>query len=152
VSKRRGKKGRSQVENYARDPLQLRWGKNEWRCLVVCMLLNQTTRVQVEPMVERFFELWPTPEALAEADIERLRDELKPLGFSSQRSQRLVDMSFDYIQNGYRSGLPMDTIDVLQLPGCGFYAADAHCLFIRGEVPESKPDDPVLQRYMELTG
>lgn len=113
----------------------------DWRVLVACSLMNMTTGLTMRPYMWRLFAAYPTPEALAAADVEDVRRVIAPLGLSNVRAPRLVEMSRLYLAGGWTT--PMD------LPGCGKYATDSWLIFCRGEVPRIEElRDKELRRYV----
>ena len=54
------------------DLLQERFWPNEWKILVVCLMLNQTSRKQVEPMIQDFFLRYPDPMSILDSRDEDL--------------------------------------------------------------------------------
>ena len=112
-----------------------------WKIMVCCILLNQTTRKQVDKVREELFEKWSTPEIMASADIEELREVIRPLGFYNKRSKTLVRFSKEW----------NDTVlieDPSKLHGIGQYAKDSWTIFVEhGEV--KNPSDHVLKDYVK---
>ena len=121
------------------DLLQERFWPDEWKMLVVCLMLNQTSRKQVEPMIATFFQLFPTPEAVAEGSEEHLRAILKPLGLVNRRIKTLKKFSEEFVTKKWDA--------VIELYGCGKYANDAHRIFIKGEWQDVEPNDHALVDY-----
>jgi len=121
------------------DLLQERFWPDEWKMLVVCLLLNQTARKQVEPMIATFFQLFPNPEAVVEAAEEDLRVILKPLGLVNRRVRTLKTFSEEFVTKRWGN--------VIELYGCGKYADDAHRIFIKGEWQDVDPVDHALVDY-----
>ena len=108
-----------------------------WRILVVCSLLNRTHGRGVRLMVDKIFERWPNPKAMAECDRDELAALIKPLGFSKRRSSQLRQMSIDLGQ-----GLP-----VFACCGCGPYAVASVKIFVQGMTVPT--DDQWLGKYLE---
>jgi len=106
------------------DLLQERYWPDDWKILIVCLLLNQTSRKQVEPMIESFFEKWPDPEAASSADEDEMRDLVRPLGMFNRRVKSIKKMSQQFM-----SGFD----NAIELYGCGKYADDAYRIFMKGE-------------------
>lgn len=133
---------------------QERYRDEPWRLLVVVIMLNQTNGKQVERVHERFFEWWPTPEALWDAPVTQagadeiiaeMADVLRPLGLQNRRALRIWRMTFDYL-----IVRPDPCSDVTSLHGCGRYAQDSWDIFVRGELPTlDAVDDKELRRYVE---
>ena len=71
------------------DLLQERFWPNDWKILVVCLMLNQTSRKQVEPMIHDFFEKVPDAKSIISAEEDDLKILLKPLGLVNRRINTL---------------------------------------------------------------
>lgn len=104
------------------------------------MFLNQTTRKQVDKIRDDFFEMYPDPETAAAADVEKMAEMIKCLGFKNMRSARIIKMSSQYAAGNWK--------DVQQLHGIGKYAKDSWELFENLNF-SVVPDDGVLVRYVE---
>jgi len=111
-----------------------------WRVLVVCLMLNQTSGVQVRRVFPEFFRRYPTPHALIEASIDDVKLLIRPLGFQNRRYERLLRMSRDYIV--------WDRNDVTELHGVGKYAADSYRIFV-DDVIIDDAQDKELKKYTE---
>lgn len=126
--------------------LQVRAGGGDpWRIAVICILLNRTSWLQVEPVLPMLFGRWPSPGALSSAG-PALEDLLRPLGLGVQRSQTLRRFSDDYwrirpdLAVGERSALLLR-----QCHGIGRYAEDAHRLLVLGQ--RLWPEDHALKEW-----
>lgn len=117
--------------------LQLEYRHEPWKLLVCCILLNRTQRKQVDRVVNDLFLDYPTPEALATAREDELRDLLYPLGMSRTRARRLIEFA-----EGWLSGH-----EIVQIPGIGKYALDSYRIFVEGDLTVS-PTDKELRRWM----
>ena len=124
------------------DLLQERFWPNEWKILVVCLMLNQTSRKQVEPMIEAFFEKYPDPDAVLRASESKLFSILKPLGLANKRVLTLKKFSLGYLGGDWNTAK--------DLYGCGKYADDAYRIFIKGDWQEVEPNDHALNFYHEF--
>lgn len=120
-------------ENHAHDP---------WRVLVICMLLNCTTGVQVRRVVEEFFTLCPNAMAATEVAVEDIEKLLRPLGLYNKRSLAIPRLSQEYLGNTWTH--------VTQLHGIGKYAADAYAIFCTGKWDRVHPNDHMLTKYWEF--
>ena len=120
------------------DLLQERYWPNDWKILIVCLMLNQTSRKQVEPMIERFFEKWPTALDAAQADEDEMREVIRSLGMYNRRVKTIKNMSKQYLE-GFNNAK--------DLYGCGKYADDTYRIFMKGEWREVEPNDHALNDY-----
>lgn len=120
------------------DLLQERYWPDDWKILIVCLLLNQTSRKQVEPMIESFFEKWPDPESASNADEDEMRDLVRSLGMFNRRVKSIKKMSQQFM-----SGFD----NAIDLYGCGKYADDTYRIFMKGEWRDVEPNDHALNDY-----
>lgn len=112
---------------------------NAWLVLVSCMMLNCTSRKQVERVLPTFIAKWPTPQSFLGADKENVVEVCKPLGFANRRSDNLLKMTERFIAS------PWD--DPRQLPGIGEYAARCYEMLFMNELGEEAPKDHALVQY-----
>ena len=121
------------------DLLQERFWPDGWKILVVCLLLNQTSRKQVEPIIAEFFEKFPNPEALVGCDEEDLKNLIRPLGLVNRRADTLKRFSEEFVTKKWSKAK--------ELYGCGKYADDTYEIFVTGEWKKVVPDDHALNDY-----
>jgi len=120
------------------DLLQERYWPDDWKILVVCLLLNQTSRKQVEPMIDGFFDRWPDAKSATYADESEMREMVRSLGMFNRRVKTIKRMSQQFL-DGFENAI--------ELYGCGKYANDAYRIFVRGEWKDVKPSDHALNDY-----
>jgi len=114
---------------------------NEWKILVACLLLNLTTRKQVDGVIYELFKKYPTPEALGAAGDIELEEMIKPLGMQKKRSATLRRFSNEYLQKSWKTAS--------DLHGCGKYANDCWRIFCLGEWRSVQPNDHALNKYVD---
>ena len=119
---------------------ELFWDR-PWALLVCCILLNQTSRVQVDSVLSRLLAAWPDAAALASADAESVESILRPLGLHRRRARTLIRFSSEFLKGAWRTPE--------ELPGIGEYAADAHAIFCEGRWREREPRDHALRWYID---
>lgn len=112
---------------------------NEWRVLVACLMLNLTTRKQVDGVIDEFFRRWPDPQSLLGAQASDIEDLIKPLGMWKKRTQTLLRFSREYLAGGWKTAK--------DLHGCGKYADDCWRLFFVGDWQDVDPQDHALNDY-----
>lgn len=125
-------------ERLPRRLLQEIYRKKPWRMMVCCMLLNRTTREQVDRIRGELFRRWPTPERMAEARHEELRDLIRCLGFGNKRAEALRRFSFEWVAGSWT--------EIDELHGIGRYAHDSWRMFVEGD-RTVEPTDHVLGLY-----
>ena len=72
-----------------------------WKILIVCMLHNQTSRVQVDKVYKELFKKYPDAVSMSQASQESVAKIVKPLGLYNRRSNSLIKFSkeFKYSSN-----------------------------------------------------
>lgn len=108
-----------------------------WKVLICCMMLNQTSHIQVRAVLKNgFFEKYPDHMTMAKADPIELAHDIKSLGFYNRRAKAMIRMSQEF-----------NTKDVQDLHGIGKYAHDAYLLFCLGIFRIVEPKDKELIKY-----
>jgi len=102
------------------------------------MMLNQTSRKQVEKVLPEFQRRWPTPEKFLEADPLAVADVCRSLGFATRRTDNMIKMTRHYLG---------DWSDPRDLPGIGEYAARSWEIFCGGVIGDEAPNDHALTVY-----
>jgi methyl-CpG-binding domain protein 4 len=109
-----------------------------WLVLVSCVLLNCTTRKQVQKVMPRFHHDWNSPAKFLLADVDDVQNTIKCLGFGSRRTLRLRDLAQDMLA-GFT--------DPRELRGIGEYSARSYEIFCLGKLGDEEPSDGSLGRY-----
>lgn len=112
---------------------------DEWRILISCLLLNLTTRKQVDKVIDRLFHKYPGPCSMAIAKEDDLYDIIKSLGLANKRVKTLKRFSHEYLTENWNTPK--------QLYGCGKYADDAWRIFCKGDWRDVDPSDHALNKY-----
>ena len=123
--------------------------QDEWKLLVACMMLNCTTRLQVDRVLWRLFLLAPTAAdavrvGSAPEGLEALERIIAPLGLHRKRTNAFVKLSVDVEAQRSKNGGKIKNVSACH--GVGVYAADAHALFVDG-VLAGPPRDHALRWY-----
>ena len=122
--------------------IQEEYWPDEWKILTCCLLLNLTSIKQVRPMIHNFFEKYPTPSSIINAEVEELQQLLKPLGFWRKRTKTLKRFSEEFVGSDWK--MPKD------LFGCGKYANDCWKILCAGQWRETSPGDHALNEYQDF--
>lgn len=112
---------------------------SEWLVLVACIMLNCTTRKQVEKILPEFMRLWPDPMTFLAGDERDVIIVIKSLGFANRRAMMLRRMTEAFVTNSWKHAA--------ELPGVGQYAARAWEIFCRGILGTEPPKDHALVQY-----
>jgi endonuclease III len=121
------------------EPLlqELLW-PDRWKCTMACLMLNQTTRVQVDKVWPTLFAEAPTPKALLDMPIERLQEIIKPLGLWRVRSKRMRQLAEAW-----------GTVPHHKLPGVGIYANQSDRIFFGDDLLLNETvNDGALTKYL----
>jgi len=113
-------------EHYASDP---------WKMLVCCILLNQTSRKQVDGVLDELFGAYPNAGHMASA-TPVLEEYIQPLGLWRRRAQTLPQFSEWWLAHADRPALT-GHMHMMDPPGVGEYARDSWILFVEGPTPEN---------------
>lgn len=98
-----------------------------WRVLLACILLNQTRVEQVRPVLDALLHEWPNAAAMADAPVDEVEEIIAPIGLK-KRGGYITEMSAAYV-----AARPSGWEAVLELPGCGRYAAEAWRMLVEGD-------------------
>jgi A/G-specific adenine glycosylase len=112
------------VDNFRRLPWRSGPGEpraNPYRVWLSEVMLQQTTVATVTPRFERFFERWPTIEALAAASDDDILQEWAGLGYYA-RARNLIACAREV---GRLGAFPSTAAELRQLPGIGAYTSAA---------------------------
>ncbi|KAE8146227.1 DNA glycosylase [Aspergillus avenaceus] len=144
-------------EQLAHDPFRL---------LIATIFLNRTRGGVALPVLFKVFELYPTAEAMAAADIAELISMIHCLGFQNQRAKKCITLAQTWLARPPTKGrryrklhypCPLDGRDVrpdeciddmdtrvawevAHLPGVGAYSLDSWRIFCRDELREEASD------------
>jgi methyl-CpG-binding domain protein 4 len=121
------------------DLIQEHYPGNPYKILVCCLMLNQTTRKQVDKVVDQFFEKYPTAGDLALANPIELEEIIKPLGMYRRRTMTLMRFADEFSNKEWENAK--------ELYGCGKYAQDTYDIFITGRWQQVEPNDHALNVY-----
>lgn len=119
--------------------LQEIYRQDPWKMLVGCILLNQTTRVQVDKIREELFSIWPDALEMGSADPEELARVIKPLGLYNRRARTLIKFSQEWTDKEWQ--------DPIELHGIGKYAQDSWEIFQKNNF-SVQPTDKELLSYL----
>jgi len=111
-----------------------------WKIFVACIFCNLTKRVDAEPYMWKFFDKYPDPKSVADANQNDIQKMIQPLGLSERRSRALIKMSDGYIKDDWK-----DSPEILY--GIGKYASDAYKIFCLGRWRDVEPKDHALNDY-----
>ena len=133
-------------EKNARD-LPWRRDKEPYHVWVSEVMLQQTRAEAVKDYYTRFLEIFPTVQALAEAEEEQLHKAWEGLGYYTRAKN--LQLAAKEICQVYEGIFPSEYSAVRSLPGIGDYTAGAICSICFGQ-PVPAVDGNVLRVVMRL--
>ena len=120
-----------------------------YRTWVSEIMLQQTRVAAVLPYFQRFMEAFPTVEALAQADTERLMKLWEGLGYYSRA--RNLQKAARILTEQYGGRFPETYRELTALPGIGDYTAGAILSIAFGQAVPAV-DGNVLRLAARITG
>lgn len=118
-----------------RDYLFWRNTKNPYYILVSEMMLQKTTVKQVQNVIHKFIERFPTPRDLVNASIREIEELITPLGMQHKRAVRYRKWALIVVEK-FDGQIPDSAEELISLPGIGPYIANSVlCLAFGKEVP-----------------
>lgn len=131
--------------------LQYIYRDDPWKMLCGCIMLNLTTRRQVDRVWDEVFARYPDSLAMSQADEKQLGLMIKSLGMWRKRAHTLIEFSKQWTELTFDLGerLPVpETVGFMH--GIGKYALDSYKIFVLGwAMTPSQVDDKELKRYLE---
>ena len=89
-----------------------------WQLLVATVLSAQTTDENVNKVTPVLFARWPTPEDLAEANLEDIEEVVYSTGFYRQKSKSILSLAVDLVEK-FGGRVPPDLDQMTTLRGVG---------------------------------
>ncbi len=94
-----------------------------WKLLVSVRLAAQCTDARVNEIVPILYEKYPTMEALAAADPDRIEEIVRPCGLGRSKA-RDISACMRMLVTKYQGQVPDDFDELLKLPGVGRKSAN----------------------------
>ena len=152
-------------EKYPSSVCALEYEGEAWKLLVMGRLSAQCTDARVNVVCRELFSLYPTPRALADAQVEDIERVIRPCGLFRTKAVSLKD-ACTKLCDEYGGVLPDDMDTLLTFPGVGrkianlllgdiyhkpAIVADTHCIRICGRLgfyPEELKDPHKVEMIM----
>lgn len=94
-----------------------------WKLLVSVRLAAQCTDARVNIVVEKLYEKFPDMQALAEADVEKIEEIVRPCGLGKSKA-RDISACMKMLCSEYGGKVPDTMEELLKLPGVGRKSAN----------------------------
>ena len=104
-------------EHYPDARTELRWG-DPLQLLVATILSAQSTDVRVNQVTKGLFQKYRTAEDYAAADLERLEQEIHPVGFFRNKARSIKGMARALVEE-HGGEVPRTMPELVALPGVG---------------------------------
>jgi len=143
----------------------LEWQGEPWKLLIMGRLSAQCTDARVNEVCRDLFSHYPSPEAIAKADLADLEAIIRPCGLFRVKAQSTKDACI-LLTTEYGGVLPDTMEELLKFPGVGRkvanlllgdvyqkggVVADTHCIRICGRFgmyPESLKDPLKVEKLL----
>ncbi len=144
----------------------LEWNGEPWKLLIMGRLSAQCTDARVNLVCRELFRDLPTPQAIAEADVETLEGYIRSCGLYHVKAQNTKD-ACTMLMRDYGGVLPDTMEELLKFPGVGRKVAnlllgdifhkggvvtDTHCIRICGRLgmyPETLKEPYRVERILD---
>lgn len=148
-------------EEYGRDFKCYLDHDSAWQLLIATILSAQCTDARVNIVTKDLFVKYPTVEALANADLKELEQDIRSTGFYHNKAKNIIPCCQMLVRE-YNSEIPSDIELLTKLPGVGRKTAnvirgniynipsivvDTHVKRISGKLGVTKETDPVKIEY-----
>lgn len=92
--------------------------ENPFELLVATILSAQCTDKRVNSVTKSLFKKYKTPKDFALADLDELKNIIKPTGFFNNKAINIKNMAIKIVEN-YNGSVPTNMKDLISLPGVG---------------------------------
>jgi len=93
-----------------------------FKVLCLALMLQKTKAELVDRVYRSFVERFPSPEALAKASLEEIKEVIKPIGMYNRRAKRFKEIAAVLLEK-HGGKVPRSEEELLSLPGVGKYSA-----------------------------
>ena len=153
------------AEIYPDSQCALEYGGDPWKLLVMGRLSAPCTDARVNEVSRDLFSRFPNAEKMADGDIEKIEDLVKPCGLYRMKAKNIKDAS-RMLMDDFGGELPSDMDSLLKFPGVGRKIAnlligdifggeaivcDTHCIRICGRFgmyPESEKNPERIEKIL----
>ena len=116
-------------KEYGRDLTCYLNHDDAWQLLVATIMSAQCTDARVNEVTKVLFKRYPTVAALASADLQKLEDIIRSVGFYHNKAKNIIGCS-QALYNRFGGEVPSDIESLTSLPGVGRKTANV----IRGNI------------------
>jgi endonuclease III len=124
--------------------------QNPFQLIVATILSAQCTDERVNMVTPQLFEEFPTPQALAEADLTRIEELIQSTGFFRSKAKNLQGMARALVER-HEGELPRSLEELTAMPGVGRKTANV-VLGTAFGIPSGVVVDTHVKRITNLLG
>jgi endonuclease-3 len=124
-------------------------GEDPFRILIGTILSHRTRDENTSRATERLFQVYSSPEELANADERRVRNLIKPAGFYNVKAKNIITVA-KQVQTIFRGRVPDNIDDLLKLKSVG--RKTANCVLVYGFGIPAIPVDTHVHRISNRLG
>ncbi len=121
-----------------------------FQLLLATVLSAQATDVSVNKITPSLFRRWPTPEALAQADVAEVEQALSQIGMFRQKAKNITRLARQLVDE-HASEVPKVLAELVTLPGVGRKTANV-VLGVAFGLAEGVVVDTHVQRLAQRLG
>lgn len=110
-----------------------------WKLLLGTIFLNKTCAKLAIPVMWKFLELYPSPQAVCNSKVHDISNLLRPLGLHCLRAKTIIKFTKEYLYKDWQYPI--------ELHGIGKYGNDSYRIFCVNEWKHVKPRDHKLNLY-----
>lgn len=110
-----------------------------WKLLIATIFLNRTQGNAAIPLLWKFLNKWPNPDAARRGEPHAMAKVLQPLGLHEKRAGTIRRFSNEYLTKNWKYPI--------ELYGIGKYGNDSYRIFCVNEWKMVKPQDHKLNLY-----
>jgi len=105
-----------------------RYTDDPYKILIAEILLRRTTSTQVNSVYEKFMEKYYEPLSIINIPLDKLENDLKPLGIYHIKAVQLKQMA-NILLSKHKNSVPNSEKELLELPGVNKYISNAVLCF-----------------------
>ena len=122
---------------------------NPYELLIAVVLSAQTTDKHVNLITRVLFEKYPNVLELSKANIDDIKQIIKPLGLYENKSKNILNLSKEIVER-FNCAIPSSFEDLISLPGVG--RKTAQVVLAMGFNIEALPVDTHVERVSKRLG
>ncbi len=123
--------------------------RNPYQVLIRTILSQRSKDENTDLASERLFKIFPTAEALADGDLQKIEELIKPAGLYTAKAKNIQNVARILIEE-YDSKVPAELDEMLKLPGVG--RKTANCVLVYGFQLPAIPVDTHVHRISNRLG